>query len=512
MDSRFPKVLAAGVLLAAGALLAAGCSPDPAPSPAPAPAGNTVATAPAPAVPPRPDWNRPAFAPEPPAGAARRPAEKPSPFVLVRADGTPYDGDLPEIPVPAGWVPAKLDFGDDEGPVFNALGDEVIDIPAAPAEPVEEYVGEEVLVETVVYEDAVEVGTNYVSIGTPVLVVEGWSSWGCGPFPAVRGCGTFDPCWTPPRGACWEPLPYDPCWNPCADPAWRSWNSFANACEDRDLRPPHRRIGLETGSGAQTSAYDPRETPGTIFRPAPAAPAALPDLGGPGAGPVHGGAGAAWAPAEEEAGLGTPDPAAREAVMDRLRGGADGTAAALDERPRLRRIIPGARRPAPPEPDATATAAAAPAEDDAGAAAAPFDRRRPDRTDREDRAVARESAPAYDPEPAAAPARVHESPRAIARDRDDDAPAAAPASHREERRDDRRERQEQVAEERAAARERAQERAEERRAERAERHESRRADPAPAPAVEVPAARAEPAVPVPAPEPQRHHGNGGRRK
>jgi hypothetical protein len=531
MDARIPKIVVAALLLAGG------CARTPAP-----PAGKSSATAP-PQVQPRPaGWDRPVFAPEPPHGTAPAARSGVAPFTLVRADGTPIEEDLPDIPRPAGWVPAAkpssrdvlgLDF---DRPEFGEDDVIVIDLPPAPPEAGGDEAGceeESVAVETVVYYEAVDAGTEIVEVGYPVLVVEGWRSWGCGPFPAVRSARCFDPCVTPPRGACWEPLPYDPCWNPCGDPEWRSWNSFANACEDRDLQPRRRHVGLATGGdGEPTRVYDPRSNPGTIFHPAPADPALLPPAGGPGREALHGPSGdAAWAPAAEDAGLASPSPGSRDVLIGRIHGAAGGTDASSGQEPRPHRLFPGVRRPAAAEPEATATtAAASPAETGRDDGRGPVARHRPERTDRRPQGRAAQGQPdnplgtpvagggdsmaADDPTPDVAPARTHEAPRARARDRDDDAPAAReerPAPrHREEPA-----RSEPdhapAAREQARGRDRDDDgRAEDRRA------EGRRADPSPAPHVEAPAARGGggrdrdpgPVSPPPAPDPPRHGGDG----
>ena len=66
---------------------------------------------------------------------------------------------------------------------------------------------EETVVEIVEvpYYEYVEVPTTtVVSVGTPVLVMNGWRCWGWGRFPAVRSSPRHDPCSAPSRGAWWD--------------------------------------------------------------------------------------------------------------------------------------------------------------------------------------------------------------------------------------------------------------------------------------------------------------------
>ena len=69
---------------------------------------------------------------------------------------------------------------------------------------------EEIVVEEIRYVETIEVETQTIEIGTPVLVVDGYSSWGYGAYPVVRSSRRFDPCFTPPGGACWAPVDFDP--------------------------------------------------------------------------------------------------------------------------------------------------------------------------------------------------------------------------------------------------------------------------------------------------------------
>jgi hypothetical protein len=188
--------------------------------------------------------------------------------------------------------------GTDEGPDFGeetgggpdgATADVGMEGPAEDGAPDEGAEEEQAGYEIVRYEETVEVDTEVVEIGTPVLVIEGYSSWAYGPFHAVRSAPCFDPCFTPPRGACWEPVAYDPCWNPCCDPAFGSWQAFDRDCNDHQQGGGSRHVGLvivEDG-GDRAPSGGPRNPPARKPVPPPVHAAGLgaaPATGGPAAG------------------------------------------------------------------------------------------------------------------------------------------------------------------------------------------------------------------------------------
>ncbi len=141
---------------------------------------------------------------------------------------------------------------DEEGPVFEEAACD-----PCPPDPCDDE--EPAAVEIVRYEESVDVGTEVVVIGTPVLVIERTTCVAYGPFRAVRCAPAFDPCFTPPRGACWEPIAYDTTWNPCCDPRYGSWEAFDKACCEPAPRGGGGHVGLVVVED------DPRPEP----RPAP---------------------------------------------------------------------------------------------------------------------------------------------------------------------------------------------------------------------------------------------------
>ncbi len=224
-------------------------------------------------------------APETPTGAAaHRPAPSASPTVAaagprvlsnevvfvpalpaaLRAPaGVAQEEDLlPPIPAPEGWVPAPEEASlEVPGPGVPGQGDEPVFVEEAVFEDAGldggtwEEAPEEIVVEEIGYVEIVELGSG--EIATPVLVVEGYSSWGHGPYPVVRSSRRFDPCFTPPRGACWD-ADFDPCWNAGTDPDWGTWNMV---CEERERR---------TGGGSPgIRVVDDRESPEPPKSPRP---------------------------------------------------------------------------------------------------------------------------------------------------------------------------------------------------------------------------------------------------
>ena len=212
-------------MLAAAALMAAACAGSDPDRPTPEMSPAVAAAAPLPVS------HEVLFAPEmppirDPGESGLPPGEAPvAPPIPVVAEPAGEVLDLPPIPVPPGIRPAGvLAFAPD----------------AAEEEPVreEEPAAGTVVTETVVYEqvpapvEIVEVcytdtvtvtGRETVFVGTPVIVVDGYTSRACGRFPVVCASPSFDPCRVPPRGACWAPVSYDPCWSPCYEPrcGWR---------------------------------------------------------------------------------------------------------------------------------------------------------------------------------------------------------------------------------------------------------------------------------------------------
>ena len=238
--------------------------------------------------------------PEPPAGAgAHRPGPETSPHVAaagprpmssevvfapeippaLRPDASLGDIELPPIPVPEGRVPvpdeAGGEFVEEEGGFEEEAGPGEVPEFVLEADPA--VCEEEVSFEEEVFVDEEPVVIEEIRYGDPddggtaVLVVQGWNSWACGPFPVVHGARGYDPCATPRDGACWEPNDYDPCWNPCTDPKWGSWNMVE---EEKGHR---RHVGGEmTGGrrgGPAPKAPEPRRDP-----PAPAPAARTPEI------------------------------------------------------------------------------------------------------------------------------------------------------------------------------------------------------------------------------------------
>lgn len=352
--------LAASVLL-----LVAGCSgPAAVEAESPVPAYSPAVAA---AIPTRPSGGV-VFAPVPAA---------------ARGDGV----DLPPIPIPDGYIPAAeadalAEEGDPlPGPVFAEVeggGGEHGFLAEPPDDPFEE-----VVIEEIPYEETIDIGGETVEIGTPVLIVQGTSSWAYGRFPVVRSSRRFDPCFTPPRGASWAPVDYDPCWSPCTDPAWGTWNRVDG------VRDPRGHVGIEVVADHHPAPRAPKPHSDPVVRQDP--PAAPPPAPAPA--PVSRFTRVVPAVHEEPA---EPAPqTSRRATAGRSRGPAP--AAVRSDPPSW--YTPPARAPAPaPEPAVEERTSAV-------RRARPTPEARPDPPDpapaaRTERVQVRER-----PEPAAAPAR-----------------------------------------------------------------------------------------------------------